>query len=142
MGIDNDTTIVYYSSILVLRSSIMSIEKARLLIRVANQIDDPFDKKALLSMADEILANREGSIISDKQKIEFPIPAFRRYKGHLYRGNLIDRWRIEINGDVFSSPSSAAGHISGHPENGWRMWRYIDESSNSEEPIDRLRHKG
>ena len=118
----------------------MSIENARLLIRVASQIKDESDKKALLELADEILANRENAVgISNPMQIEFPIPIFRRYKGKLYEGSLLKGWKIKFNGKTYDSPSAAAVFISGHPENGWRMWRYIDESSSAEQPIDRLR---
>ena len=118
----------------------MSIDKARLLIRVANQIPDSQDRKALLVWADELLAGSEDrvSVIGPKQ-LEFPIQVFRRYKGKIYQGQLLKGWRIQLNGKVYPSPSAAAVHISGHNENGWRMWRYMNESTNREEPIDRLR---
>ena len=118
----------------------MSIEKARLLIRVANQLPDGSDRHSLLIWADEILANGGHEVISTKPSgFSFPIPVFRRYKGKLYQGRLLKGWRIEMNGKEYPSPSAAAVHISGHPENGWRMWRYIDESNSEEQPIDRLR---
>ena len=118
----------------------MSIEKARLLIRVSNQINDESDRKALLALADEILAKKENvAAINNSVQVKFPIQIFRRYKGKLYEGLLLRGSKVEYNGKVYDSPSAAAVFISGHPENGWRMWRYIDDSSNTEKPIDRLR---
>ena len=120
----------------------MSIEQARLLIRgVANQLPNGSDLRRQLEWADEILTDSEHEpITTGPSGLSFPIPVFRRYKGKLYNGQLLKGWRIEMNGKVYSSPSAAAVHISGHPENGWRLWRYIDESNNEEQPIDRLRY--
>ncbi len=120
----------------------MSIEKARLLIRgVANQLPSGSDLRRQLEWADEILTNSEHEpITTGPSGLSFPIPVFRRYKGKLYNGQLLKGWRIEMNGKVHPSPSAAAVHISGHPENGWRMWRYVDESNNEEQPIERLRY--
>jgi hypothetical protein len=115
----------------------MPIDKARLLIRVANQLPDSDDRRALLAWADEILAGAEG--IPEPGQLNFPIPVFRRYKGKLYQGQLLKGWRIQLNGKVYPTPSAAAVHVSTHNENGWRMWRYIDESTDKEYPIERLR---
>ena len=120
----------------------MSIDRARLLIRVANQIPSSEDKKTLLAWADELLAGTQVNVVSSSsQQLNFPIPIFRRYKGTLYQGQLLKGWRVQLNGNVWPSPSTAAGKISGNFENGWRVWRYIDESSNKEQPIDRLRDR-
>ncbi len=121
----------------------MSNEKARLLIRgVAIQLPKDSDLRRQLEWADEILANSEHEpLTSEPRGLSFPIPVFRRYKGKLYNGKLLKGWRIEMNGKVYPSTSAAAVHISGHPENGWRMWRYFDESTNEEQPIDRLRDR-
>ena len=120
----------------------MSIEKAKLLIRgVANQLPNGSDLRRQLEWADEILANSEHEpITTEPSGLSFPIAVSRRYKGKLYSGQLLKGWRIEMNGKVYPSPSAAAGHISGNFENGWRVWRYIDESNNEEKPIDRLRN--
>ncbi len=118
----------------------MSIERVRLLIRVANQLADGSDRRSLLAWADEILASGQNEPNGAKPNgLSFPIPVFRRYKGKLYNGQLLKGWRIEMNGKVFRSPSGAAVAISGHSEDGWRVWRYIDESNNEEHIIDRLR---
>lgn len=118
----------------------MSIDRARLLIRSANQIPDSEDRRTLLAWADEILAGAQvtGGVVESRH-LNFPIPVFRRYKGRLYQGQLLQGWRIQLNGRVYPSPSAAAVHVSGHPENGWRMWRYIEESTGEEQPIDRFR---
>jgi len=119
----------------------MSNDKARLLIRgVASQLPNGSDLRKQLEWADEILANSEQSPVKDDSNhLLFPLPIFRRYKGKLYDGQLLKGWRVKFKGKVYNTPSAAAVHISGHPENGWRIWRYIDESSNEETPIDRLR---
>ena len=119
----------------------MSIEKARLLIRVANQINNESDKEALLKFADEILAdNMNGSKIVNTVQDNSSISIFRNYKGKRYDAKLLKGGRVEFNGKEFKSPSGAAVMISGHNENGWRMWRYIDQSSNRNEPIEKLRN--
>ena len=118
----------------------MSIEKTRLLIRAANQIPDGPDRRALLIWADEILAGRDNVIIpAELTEDKFPIRIFRRHKGKLYEGQLLKGWRVQLDGRHFESPSAAAVFISGYPVNGWRMWRYLDESTGKEQPIDRLR---
>jgi len=119
----------------------MSIEKARLLIRVANQINNESDKEALLKFADEILAGKinESKIIHTADE-NSSTPIFRKYKGKMYTGKLFRGGRIEFNGKEYKSPSGGAVQISGHNENGWRMWRYIDQSTNKDEPIEKLRN--
>ena len=118
----------------------MSIERARLFIRIANQIPDSEDRRTLLALADEELAGAQVTRgVAESGKLNFPIRIFRRYKGRLYQGQLLKGWRIQLNGKVYPSPSAAAVHVSGHPENGWRTWRYIEESTGEEQPIDRLR---
>ena len=120
----------------------MSIEKARLLIRVANQLPDGSDRRRLLEWVDELLSHTHDEPISVvTNALSFPIAVFRRYKGRLYRGQLLKGWKIQMDGKEYPSPSAAAVEISGHPENGWRMWRYMDEVTNKEQPIDRLRNK-
>ena len=120
----------------------MSIDKARLLIRAANQLSDGSDRRSLLAWADEILASSENEVITTEPSgLSLPIPVFRRYRGKRYDAELLQGWRIKLNGKIYNSPSAAAVHISGHPENGWRMWRYIDESTSEEQPIDRLRER-
>ena len=117
----------------------MSIERARLLLRVANQLSDDSDRRSLLAWADEILANSQNeAITTEPSGLSFPISVFRRYKGKLYNGKFLKNRKIEMNGKQYS-PSAAAGQISGHLENGWKVWRYVDASNNEEHPIDRLR---
>lgn len=119
----------------------MSIERARLLIRVANQLPDSSDRRSLLAWADEILAISQNEPVAvEPTGLSFPIPVFRRYKGKTYNGQLLKGWKIELNGRVYPSVSAAAIHISGHNENGWRSWRYIDESSGGEHTIDTIRN--
>ena len=120
----------------------MSIKEARLLIRKAFEENNETDRKGLLALADKLLADIESIQNTKPESIAFPLPIFRRHKGQLYKGQLLKGWQVAINGDIFGSPSAAAVFVSGHPENGWRMWRYIDEVTNSEQPIDRLRRMG
>ncbi len=118
----------------------MSIDRARLLIRIANQIADSEDRQTLLAWADEILVGAQVTGDTDKsQQLSFPISVFRRYKGRLYQGQLLQGWRIQLNGKVYPSPSNAAFHVSGHSENGLRVWRYIEESTGEEQPIKKLK---
>jgi hypothetical protein len=120
----------------------MSIKQAKLLIGIAMEIDDKADRDSLLELAIKELNNYSDIIKADnKDSIEFPIRVFRKYKGQLFEGNLVDKWHIILNKDgyVFDSPSAAAMFISGHNENGWRVWRHLDKSTNTEQPIDKLR---
>ena len=116
----------------------MTIRGARVLIKEAYKTKDESDRKALLSLADEILARIE-SKYSVEPKKEFPIQIYRNYRGKKYKAELLNGWQIAINGDIFNTPSAAAMSISGHNENGWRTWKYFDERTNTEEPIDKLR---
>lgn len=118
-----------------------NIEKARLLIRVANEISDGGDRLALLAWADEILAGTGRSESSSTQRdVAFPIPIFRQYKGRVYQGLLLVGWRVQLNGRIYPSPSAAATSISGHQENGLRVWRYKDQASGEVRAIGSLRH--
>jgi hypothetical protein len=118
----------------------LNIERVRLLIRVANQIPNGEDKNTLLAWADEILADTQINAHPTRHgQINLPIPVFRRYKGRRHEGRLLRGGRLQINGHTYSSVSAAAIHISGHQENGWRTWRYIDESTGEEKSIDALR---
>ena len=119
----------------------MSNEKARLLIRVAKQTTDDNDRRALLELAEDLLAQDTGLGLDHSEQMQFPIPIFRKYRGQLHEGSLLKGRRVQYKGKVYPSPSAAAVFISGHPENGWRVWKYYDELSNKEEPIDRLRNR-
>jgi hypothetical protein len=117
-----------------------NIERARLLIRVANQIGDGADRRALLAWADGILLSAESSPPSSPPGgVSFPIPIFRTYKGRRYDGLLLDHRRVQLNGKIYSSPSAAATSISDQQENGQRVWRYKDEATGEIRPIGRLR---
>ena len=119
----------------------MSIERARLLIRVANQISNESDKEALLKFADELLAGKMNeNKIMNTAKDSSTIPIFRKYKCKIYNASLLKGGRVEFNGEEYKSPSGAASKISGHNENGWIMWRYIEKSGNNDEPIEKLRN--
>jgi len=74
------------------------------------------------------------------------IPIFARYKGERYKAQL-DVARI--NGgrrpcvwmeEQWWTAAGSVRHITNTSVNGWcHFWKYIDESSNTEQPIDRLR---
>ncbi len=117
----------------------MTIKEARLILKMAFEAKNESDMKGLIAVADKMLAESEKQEASSLEQVNFPINIFRRHKGELYKGELLKGWRVALNGDVFNSPSAAAVFVSGHPENGWRMWRYIDEKTNTEYPIDRIR---
>ena len=118
----------------------MSIDRARLLIRTANQIPDSEDRRTLSAWADEILAGVQVTGgVAESGQLNFPIPVFRRYRGKHIDAQLLQGWRVQLNGKVYPSPSNAAFHVSGHSENGLRVWRYIDESTGEEQPIKRLK---
>ena len=118
----------------------MTIKGVRVLIQEAYKTNDEKDRKALLALADEVLSRIENEFrVEPKEK--YPISIFRNYKGKKYNAELLEGWNVAINGDIYSSPSAAAISISGNNENGWRAWRYLDESSNTVQPIDRLRQR-
>ena len=106
------------------------------------------------------IAERLTNLISssDKRQIDIIntgkiIPIFARYKGERYEAELdvdrIDGRRgkcVWMEGE-WCSTSGSAVHIVKTSKNppkrpetgGWDFWKYIDESSNTEQPIDRLR---
>ncbi len=118
-----------------------TIEKARLLIRVANAMPDGGDRRALLAWADEILSaiGDLGQVSSTGQQVQFPVPIFRRYKGKEYRALLLEDFRVQVNGKIYGSPAAAATAVSGHNENGWRIWRYKHEPTSEVRSIDDFR---
>ena len=66
----------------------MSIDKARLLIRVANEVENDEDRKALLRWADDILSGNQTILSEDEEHIiKLPIEIFRRYKGKTYNAH-------------------------------------------------------
>jgi hypothetical protein len=62
------------------------------------------------------------------------------YKGNEYAALVDDQGRIIIDGLTFSSPSSAATHVTKGPKNGWIFWRYQREDG-TWLSIDLLRKK-
>lgn len=68
------------------------------------------------------------------------IDIFARYKGHDYYAKYYSPSKVVYGGEEFTSPSTAAASVqNGLSVNGWRFWRYIDESDGKTYPIDRLR---
>ena len=118
----------------------MDVERVRLLIRVANEINDEADKKSLLRFADELLADKNVALKErdTNQETGF-VDIFRKLKGKTYNGRLLKGGRVEFDGKTYRTPSGAARVISNHNENGWIAWRYIDRTSDSEQPIEKIR---
>ena len=117
----------------------MSVKEARLLLKMAFDAKDESDRKGLIALADKLLADIESEQVENKNDLVFPVNIFRKYRGKTYNGQLHQGWRVTMEGTAFNSPSQAAVFISGYPENGWRAWKYLDEKTNSEYPIDRIR---
>ena len=82
----------------------------RNLLKMKNTKDDPFDK----------LLNQKPWPCKE---ILFPHGSeFRAtYKGQKYTGRVVNG-ALEVNGERYSSPSSAAVSITGSSVNGWRFW--------------------
>jgi len=121
-----------------------SIEINKLTIyRTLNDIAEKLT--TLIDMTDNkpVVADPEGKFV----------PIFARYRGEKYEAQL-DVARIFggkciwMDGE-WLAPSHSAINIKknstnppyNHTTNGWGFWKYFDESSNSEQPIDRLRGK-
>ena len=67
-------------------------------------------------------------------------------KPHLIRGTVTEKG-IEVDGELFDDPSSAAKHAkknlgagdSAASTNGWDFWRIVDKHSNKNKKLDDLR---
>lgn len=118
-----------------------SLEKAKLLIRVAKGSINEADRQAVLTWADELLEEKIPEMTRLKETvIDFPIPIFRRYKGKRIDAFLLKGGKVELDGVYYPSVSKAAGAVSGKSENGWLVWRYLDVTNNREKPIDDIRN--
>lgn len=60
------------------------------------------------------------------------------HKGRDYRAKVYRNGTINLNGELFYSPSGAAKAITGKAVDGWHFWKYKDKSGDMV-PIDRLR---
>ncbi|GEM_PF-5002793 len=128
-------------------------ERALLLLRVARLLQgSQFDQERdeLLTWSLELLA--EEGVSSDEmlqpvdksepvKKISLmPLPIFAKYKHRTYRAELLDDWKVRMNGQTYTSPSNAANAITRNQVNGWRnFWRYTNPDTGEEERIDNLR---
>ncbi len=131
---------MYYSKHAVAEEFVVdNIEKVKLLIRVAKQVKDVADQRALLTLAEELLS-KAASSAPPNPEVTYPVIVFARYKGNDYQGKLLQGWKIERDGNEFPSPSAAAVDITGNPANGWRFWHYINQR-HEERPINDLRSK-
>lgn len=113
-------------------------EQATLLIRVAKQVGNDVDRRALLTWAEELLSGAETTLRKANAGITFPVSIFARPKGKRHDALLLQGWKVQMNGKHHRSPSAAATAIAGYPVNGWRFWRYRNETGD-ERPIDDLR---
>ncbi len=120
------------------------LEKATLLIRVAKQVGNGGDGRALLTWAEELLSGAGAASAKAKARtkteVSFPVSVFAHHKGKKYDALLLQDCKIQLDGKVYRSPSAAAAAIAGYryPVNGWRFWRYRNEKG-EERPIDDLR---
>ena len=54
---------------------------------------------------------------------------YRKYKGRVHKAWVIGNGRIKYNGQWYESPSAAGGAVrGGKVTNGWRFWKYKNES--------------
>jgi len=54
---------------------------------------------------------------------------YRKYKGKVHKAWVIGNGRIKYNGQWYESPSAAGSAVrGGKVTNGWRFWKYKDES--------------
>lgn len=114
-------------------------ERVALLIRVAKQVGNGVDERALLTWAEELLYS--GGIPSArpaKTVVSFPVSIFARHKGKKHDALLLQGWKVQLNGKLYRKPSGPAMAITGYPVNGWIFWRYRNERGD-ERPIDDLR---
>ena len=126
------------------------LHRTRLLVRVANILKSQqyeAERDELLTWADELLAGEPvpsrlvaGDPRAEQEMPVFPLSISRVYKHTRIEATLLPGWRVQLNGAVYPSPSAAAVAVSGHPENGWRTWKYQDPRTGQIRIIDSLRH--
>lgn len=106
------------------------------------------------------IAEKLTSLISSSEKSQVTvkkmgkmIPIFGRYNSERYEAELdVDRINedrgkcVLMEGKWWTTSGSAISikkvSTTKNPStNGWQFWKYIDEFSNTEQPIDRLRSK-
>lgn len=133
-----------------------NVDRARLLIRVAEDMNDPHaehDRRELLTFAEELLKgenNREettniGQAVETHSGQLFPLEIFKVYKHVRYTATLLSNWSVIMDGVMYSTPSGASqelvkrtSDIEGNV-NGWRFWKFVDPEDGQVKLIDELR---
>ena len=127
------------------------IDRARLLIRVANVLGENFEgeRRSLLQWADELLggvpslgSSVNGQPSGDSSGISFPLPIFRLYKDRRFDGQLLENGHVQMNGITYTSVTGAAFAVSGHSENGWVVWKFKHPDTGVINSIGTLRPSG
>lgn len=125
------------------------LERARLLVRIAGILRGEqyeSERVQLLAWADELLAGKPAGLnatilrtLRPNSAATLPMSIYRVYRHKRHDATLLDGWRVQLGGKIYPSPSAAAVSVSGHPENGWRTWKYTDPKSGEVRTIDSLR---
>jgi hypothetical protein len=125
------------------------LEKARLLLRLAGK--NPQESRALIAWADDLLGQVPGSgsgrrsrtsaAIREQLSGLFPLPVFIETPDAQSQGTLFADARMQIGYETYKSPSGAAVAVLGYPDNGWRVWKFIDTEGRTQS-IDVLRRQG
>lgn len=75
--------------------------------------------------------------------VAFPVPIRAANKPAVTAALLGRDGRVELDGQVYRSPSTAARAITGWKSaNGWVYWQFRDPATGAWRPIDALRHQG
>ena len=91
----------------------------RKLLIMKNAKDDPIDK--LLNQKPWLC---KGTLFPHGSEFR------ATYKGQKYAGRVVNG-ALEVNGERYSSPSSAAVAITGNSVNGWKFWEYSSLGSSN-----------
>lgn len=84
---------------------------------------------------------KDSSIKPDTNNEFGNIEIFANYKGKKYTAIMRSPKEIFFDGEVYISPSRAAGRITNTSVNGWEFWNYIDADDGKAYPISQLRDK-
>lgn len=91
----------------------------------------------------EIGGGRMGGFYDERSGVHFPEGKriYRTYKGHKREAIATrDRWLVEATGQSFHSLHKLSQSVNdGKHENAWMNWKYRDEQTGEEHPIDHLR---
>jgi len=81
--------------------------------------------------------------IPEKIKIDGTgVEIFTNYKGQEHYAIYFSPTKVVYNNEVFKSPSAAGTKVqNGQPVNGWKFWKFTDDTDGKTYPLDRLREK-